>query len=93
VHLAVRAAPLSLASAFEKPVPTGPNGYAEPGRELMAQYTGRLHRFVNDAGRWSGYALPHDEDWPALGVRFDSLDELVQNAGNMLADRTPAALT
>ncbi|MEU7524730.1 type I-E CRISPR-associated protein Cas7/Cse4/CasC [Saccharothrix sp. NPDC042600] len=91
VHLAVRDAPLSLASAFEKPVPTSSEGYAGPGRKLLADYTERLHRFIGDPGHWSGYALPHDESWPSLGVHHDALDGLVQAAGNALMDRIRVA--
>lgn len=87
VHLAIRSAPLSLAAAFEKPIPTSPAGYAQPGRVHLDDYAGRLHRFLNDPGRWRGYATPSDDHPAALGERYDSLDELVQAATNTLLDQ------
>lgn len=89
VYLAVRTAPLSLAAAFEKPVSTSSRGYVEPARTTLNDYTSRLHRFIGDPGRWSGYAGTSNDDLSALGQLYGSLDELVQAAGNILLDHAP----
>jgi CRISPR system Cascade subunit CasC len=85
-YLAVRRAPQSLASAFEKAIPTSPDGYAGPARTLLDDYTGRLHRFVGDTGHWSGHAGTSDDTLPALGGHQDSLHDLIQAACDTLLD-------
>ncbi len=88
VYMSVRDAPRSLAAAFERPVPTSPDGYAQPARTVFDDYAGRLHRFLSDAGRWSGHAGTSDDALTSLGSRYDSLDELVQAATNSLLDES-----
>lgn len=87
VHLAVRAAPLSLAPAFEKTVPTGPYGFVDRGCTVLADYAEGMHRFLGDAGHWTGYASPRTTTFPALGEHHNSLGELIQAAGNTILDR------
>lgn len=86
VHLSVRQAPRSLAAAFERAVPTSPDGYAAPARDILADYAGRLQRFLNEPATWSGYATTGDDTPTTLGDRFESLDQIVQAAGNALLD-------
>lgn len=92
-YLAVRAAPLSLAAAFEKPVAINGNGYGQPARDRLDQYTGRVHRFVGDTGVWSGYAGTGEDSQSALGQRYESLDDMVQAGCNILLDHAPSEVT
>jgi CRISPR system Cascade subunit CasC len=89
VYLAVRAAPLSLAAAFEKPVSTNGQGYVDSARNTLSGYASRVHRFIGDPGLWSGYAGTGDTELTPLGTPYDSLDDLIQAAGNTLLDNAP----
>ncbi|MBW4717331.1 type I-E CRISPR-associated protein Cas7/Cse4/CasC [Saccharothrix obliqua] len=88
VHLALRHAPLSLAGAFEKPVPAGHGGgHAAPSRQRLAQYAEKVHTFLGrDALLWHGYASIED-DHTGLGERHESLHDLVTEAMNQAGDR------
>ncbi|ALG06954.1 hypothetical protein AOZ06_08475 [Kibdelosporangium phytohabitans] len=86
VHLSVRHASCSLAAAFERAIPTSPAGYAGPARDILADYAGRIHRFLNDPGVWSGYATTGNDTPSTLGDKFESLDDITQAACDALLD-------
>lgn len=78
VHVTVRAdRPVSLAAAFEQPVPEPGVGFARPAQEQLAGYAAAL------AGMWGtrglvldGYAAVNAE-LAGLGRRHRSVDELI----------------
>ncbi|SFE68137.1 CRISPR system Cascade subunit CasC [Actinopolyspora alba] len=88
VYLALRHDPLSLSGAFEKPVRShSGSGYAEPSREQLANYTGRLHRFLGTDGLlWHGHASIAAEPYEQLGEGYDSLHDLITDSTNRAGD-------
>lgn len=90
VHLAVRSdRPISLASAFEKPVSTRNGaGFAGPSRARLTEHAGRVHRLLSAAGLvYSGHASIDDEARTELGERHESFAELVDSALTAAADQ------
>lgn len=84
VHLAVRDAPMSLASGFEKPIYTTADGYLNRAISTLDNYTQRLHRFVGDTGAWSGHSGTTDIVTDSLGTFYPSLAELTANAAEAI---------
>jgi CRISPR system Cascade subunit CasC len=84
-YLSVRHDPLSLASAFEKPI-TSAGGYVERACGQLDSHTERVHAFVDDAGLWNGHATTVDTSLTALGTDHRSRTALVQAACNALLD-------
>lgn len=89
VYLTLRKAPLSLAAGFERPLTTHSNGYLDLAATTLDDYTTRLHTFLGDTGKWSGYAGTTSTSTPALGAKHSSLDELIK----MSAEAIRASLT
>lgn len=89
VYLAVRQAPMSLASGFEKPIRTGGDGYLGASVAALSDYTERLHRFLGDHGSWSGHAGTVATETSALGTSYGSLDELIEQSNNALREAEP----
>lgn len=89
VYMAVRDAPRSLASAFEKPIRTSDIGYVQPACQELDAYTGQLVTFLDDPGHWTGHASVTTTAFTHLGDRHSSLDRLVQAAANALLDHHP----
>jgi len=82
-YVAVRAdRPLSLAGAFEMPVrPARVGGLAEPSRDRLAEYAGRIDRLIGSRGRaFHGHASVDDKALEPLGTRFDGYADLVSAA-------------
>ncbi|MGV9587279.1 type I-E CRISPR-associated protein Cas7/Cse4/CasC [Nocardia farcinica] len=90
VYLAVRAAPVSLAGGFEKPVYTNGDGYLDRAITTIDNYTQRLHRFLGDPGSWSGHSGTTDIATSALGTQYASLADLIANASVAVRDEMAA---
>ncbi|MFJ6199599.1 type I-E CRISPR-associated protein Cas7/Cse4/CasC [Micromonospora sp. NPDC092111] len=82
-YITVRAdRPVSLASAFETPVRAPlDSGYAEPSRQRLADYAGRIHRLLGDQGLiFHGHATIDDKGLEELGDARQSFDSLIAAA-------------
>ncbi|MFI9644387.1 type I-E CRISPR-associated protein Cas7/Cse4/CasC [Micromonospora sp. NPDC051925] len=82
-YVTVRAdRPVSLASAFETPVRAPlDSGYAEPSRQRLADYAGRIHRLLGDRGLiFHGHATIDDKGLEQLGDACQSFDSLIAAA-------------
>ncbi|WKU03500.1 type I-E CRISPR-associated protein Cas7/Cse4/CasC [Micromonospora sp. HUAS LYJ1] len=82
-YVTVRAdRPVSLASAFETPVRAPlDSGYAEPSRQRLADYAGRIHRLIGDRGLiFHGHATIDDKGLEQLGDACQSFDSLIAAA-------------
>ncbi|MGW1766489.1 type I-E CRISPR-associated protein Cas7/Cse4/CasC [Streptomyces sp. NPDC002073] len=82
-YLAVRShRPLSLASAFEAPVPADrAGGFAAPSRLAMAQYAGQIHRLTGGRNRpFHGHAGIDADPHEHLGAAHDSYADLITAA-------------
>ncbi|MFB7512844.1 type I-E CRISPR-associated protein Cas7/Cse4/CasC [Streptomyces sp. NPDC056144] len=98
IHLSVRAdRPLSYAGAFEKPVrATESSGFAEPSADQLSAYAQAANAMLGN-GRilTSGFLNLASKDLPGLGIRYGSLDELLETtlatALTTAADGTPSA--
>jgi CRISPR system Cascade subunit CasC len=81
VYIAVRTdRPISLAPAFEKPVP-GQLGYAQPSQEALSDYASRLHEYWGADGiAWHGHAGISGKAVSGLGDQVPSLTGLIGGA-------------
>lgn len=83
VYVAVRGdRPLSLAGAFERPVPLDPiDGYGQRSRAELARYAERIHTLWGADGIVShGHASIDDESYPGLGERHPSYPGLLDTS-------------
>jgi CRISPR system Cascade subunit CasC len=82
VYVAVRAdRPVSLATAFEAPVPAGPDGHVLPSAAALDHYAGAVHAFWDVGGlTWHGHATTLGFTPSALGDRASSLPVLLASA-------------
>ncbi|WP_324841352.1 type I-E CRISPR-associated protein Cas7/Cse4/CasC [Streptomyces sp. CMB-StM0423] len=82
VHIAVRSdRPVSLAAAFEQPVPALAAGWAEGSREALDDYAQRIRRLLGGSGLiHSAYASIDDKPRDGLGNQVASYPELVDAA-------------
>ena len=81
VYIAVRTdRPISLAPAFERPVP-GQLGYAQPSQEALSHYASRLHEYWGADGiAWHGHAGISGKAASGLGDHITSLTALIGSA-------------
>lgn len=90
VHLAVRHDPLSLASAFEKPIISS-GGYVQPACRRLDSHAKHVHAFLDDPGLWIGHATTVvDLATESLGEDLLSRGALVRAACDILGDRIHA---
>lgn len=71
--------PISLAAAFERPVPTAiEGGYSEPARDILAAYAADLHRFWGERTITEhGQAAIDGKTRDGLGTAHQSCQELL----------------
>ncbi|WP_371657233.1 MULTISPECIES: type I-E CRISPR-associated protein Cas7/Cse4/CasC [unclassified Streptomyces] len=82
VHLAVRTdRPVSLASAFEKPVQATREGWGQPSRDALATYASRLTQLLGTtAVAHHAHAGINEDPLTGLGTHVQSYTELVDQA-------------
>ncbi|MFB7234084.1 type I-E CRISPR-associated protein Cas7/Cse4/CasC [Streptomyces sp. NPDC056269] len=93
IHVSVRAdRPVSYAGAFEKPVyATETSGFAEPSADHLSTYAQAANAMLgNTRILTSGFLSISAKDLPGLGIRYGSLDELLETALATALSSAPA---